>query len=336
MNRSLIKQIGLGIFLFLGNYLILYYSQSLLNDYPYSFFRSIIMLIFYWVILMGIWSLALFFIQERIIIFLSILFSSAVSCFLYDFNYYFILSMLIIILVSTIAYMEIQKDIKSRIKVVFDLSLNNGLKKLIFPTILTITIMFYFSPQSTHPQINYPDWLRNWACNNQIPTLNYTYCQIPDLLENRIFNMFIPGINPNSTIDDLTYESLAQSMNLPGGKQQFINEIRPTLTDEQLSQSRSQIIRSLNLDEKEVTGSTQLKDNKIIANLISNRIGNVAKSETLLKLVYSVLFFEIAMFLSKLFLPISYAIFWIFYQLMIKLNIIKIVSSTSEIEKVEL
>lgn len=335
-KKSIYKQIIIGLLLILGSYLIWYFSQILLNDYPYSFFHTITLLIIYWIVLLAIWSIALFFIKETLILLLAIIISSILSIILCQFNIYFIFSLLIIFLVSIMSHYEVQRDIKSRIKVSYVLSLSGGLKKMILPTILTLTIMFYISPQSANPKIIFPDKLKNWVCSVQIPSTYYNLCQIPDLLENRIFNMIIPGINPNSTIDDLVDDSLAQSYNLGDNKEQFVKEIKPTLPPELITTTREKIIKSLGLDPKVVTGSTQLKDSKVISNLIKKRVGNVQKSETLLKLVYSLIFFEIAMFLSKILLPLSILIFGAIYYILIKTHFVLIEKNPAEVEKIKI
>ncbi|EKD56416.1 MAG: hypothetical protein ACD_58C00198G0002 [uncultured bacterium] len=336
MNKSIYKQIGLGTLLLLGYFLIICFSQILLNGYPYSFFRTILVLILYWIILMTILAIAMYFIKEKIIFIISVILSILISLLIYNFDTYFIIGSIILLLITISSYLEIQRDIKSRIKIVFDLSLSSGLKKLIFPTVLVFALMFYYSPQSANPKIIFPEWIKNWVCSTKIPSTNNNFCQIPDLLENKIFGVILPGINPNSTIDDMVYESLAQSLGLPGGKDQFIREVLPNLPVENIDSARNQLINSLGLKDNNVSGSTLLKDSKIITNLIKNRVGDVGKSEQLLKLAYSLLFFEIAMFLSKIFLPLSIVFFWIFYQLMIKTKFIKIAKTTSEIERVEL
>lgn len=335
-KKSIYKQIYIGLLLILGNYLIWYFSQILLNDYPYSFFRTITLLIIYWVILLAIWSTALFFIEETLILLLAIIISSILSIILYQFNIYFIFSLVITFLVCIVSHYGIQRDIKSRIKVNYDLSLSVGLKKMILPTILTLSIMFYISPQSANPKIIFPDKLKNLVCSLQIPSTYYNLCQIPDLLENRIFNMIIPGINPNSTIDDLVDNTLAQSYNLGDNKEQFVKEIKPTLPPEKIAEVRTKVIESLGLDPKVVSGSTQLKDSKVISNLLKKRVGNVQKSESLLKLIYSILFFEIAMFLSKFLLPISILIFGIFYHILLKTHFIVIEKHSEDVEKIKI
>lgn len=333
-KKSIYKQILIGLVLLLGNYLVLYCAQSLLNDYPYYFLKTVLLLVLYWLVLMSIWSLALFFIKEKMIIFLVVIISAALSTLLYRFNIYFIIAQLILILFSLTAYSYVQRDLKSRIKITPDLTLLPGLKKMIFPTILILTVVFYLSPQSVNPKIFFPDWLKSRVCQIQIPSSPYNLCQIPDLLENRFFNMFIPGINPNSTIDDLVDDSLAQSLNLSGGKDQFRQEVKPTMSPEKIDSTRAQLIQSLGLDANQITGSTQLKDSKVISSLIKKRLGDVGQSESLLKLIYSLLFLEISMFLAKIFLPLSLTIFWIFYQLMLKTKFIYIEKTPTEMEKI--
>lgn len=336
MNKSTYKQIGLGTLLLLGYFLITCFSQILLNGYPYSFFRTILVLILYWVILMAILAITLYFIKEKIILLISVILSILISLLIYNFDIYFIIGSIILLLITISSYFEIQKDIASRVKIVIDLSLSSGLKKIIFPSVLIFTLMFYYSPQSANPKIIFPQWIKNWTCNTQIPTTNYNFCQIPDILENKIFSVILPGINPNSTIDDLVYESLAQNFGLPGGKEQFVREVLPNLPPQNIVLARNQLINSLGLENKNITGSTQIKDGIIISSLIKSRVGDVGKSEQLLKLVYSILFFEISMFLTKFLLPFSLIISWAFYNLMLKIGFISIEKSQTEIEKIKI
>lgn len=313
MNKTL-KIVILGLLSIIG-FLVFGYLNKLIFSDNLGLTVKIIYFIVSFMLALGIWGITAYLIANKWIMLAISLFSTISLLLFIKLTPYYIITLLLLFLITLWVASKIQKEKKARIKIILDACISPALKSIIAILCLITTLNYYYSPLSRQTKID-----------------------IPEKYQEKIISYVIPGFNLDMTVDNFIYTLMAVSENTPKSQiKDYIARKKSEINVDQFTNYKNQVLEKIGFSDSQQNGDKTVKEAKIMEKIFDGQLSEYLKKYLgILQFISTLSFYFIITWFWKLAYPLIFLVSWLFFKISQKIGFVSITKEKVEAEKVDL